>query len=135
MQYNISECVVKCYEYNSVNNNSIQKPEFHFPNNNSIQMFIFNPTDNEYNDYNIIYYKIEKRICGLFRNKPQFRDSQEFKINNYPNFLVYMKNEMESKIDAIIDLLGIGSGILILFNIDGIPKFCTTNTSVLSDEV
>ena len=49
-----------------------------------------------------------------------------------PKFLRDVSSEMLAKIDGITNLL---NGYLILFNINGIPKFCTTDRNKLSDNV
>ena len=101
------------------------------------QTFIFNPTDNMYNEYNLVFRKFDEfhQYYKIFSAKPV--DNIERK--SLPGFIQNLteKKELLSKVDYIIDLLGIGTGFrfLILFNIDGIPKFCITGSDLLSDEV
>ena len=58
------------------------------------------------------------------------------KYNKYPAFVNDLfKSDIFAQIDGITDLLGISDGFLIIFNINGNPKFCITNGDKLSDNV
>ena len=140
---------MRCYDYETENiidlsNISLSKPstEKNIQPRDDLQhslTFIFNPTDDIYNDFNIVF-SLDGIDEYVMRDKPHFNDIDK---KAFPGFLHKItenmkdsdKKEMFSKIDYIIDLLGIGSGFLILFNIEGIPKFCITGRDVLSVEV
>jgi len=73
---------------------------------------------------------LEKRI-----NRFKFYSTPEanvWEMNNktdamiVPGFVTDITIEMLAQIDGITDLIGMGGGFLILFNINGIPMFCTT---------
>ena len=97
------------------------------------QTFILNPTDNQYTDYYILIVKSNTEKLLVNKIYPYFYRTH---IKIIPGFLEEIElNESWNKTDYIIDLLGIGSGFLIIFNIDGIPKFCITGSDVLSDQV
>ena len=133
---------MRCYEYKSlklidsfnISENALIEANIRkgFTDKHMKQTFISNPTDNQYTDYFIL---IMKSVSELFLIK----DYPYSEINlhkSIPGFLDKIElKELWPKTDYIIDLLGIGSGFLILYNIDGIPKFCITGSDVLSDEV
>ena len=47
-----------------------------------------------------------------------------------PQFVDQIDSKLMAQIDGITDLIGFGGGFIILFNIEGVPKFCTTGYSL-----